>query len=79
MSSVVSEIGDVLEHHLKSIGMIEFKVDSEELVAKRKEAEIKLGVGAISKGKQCDKCGAMAVVRLDNCNCCLGCGDSKCG
>jgi len=27
----------------------------------------------------CDKCGAMAVVRLDNCNTCLECGDSKCG
>jgi len=79
MPSVVSEIGEVLERHLKSIGMIEFKVDSEELVAKRKEAEIKLGSDALSKGSQCDKCGAMAVVRLDNCNCCLECGDSKCG
>ena len=50
-----------------------------ELQAKRKEAETKLGAEGIAKGNQCDKCGAMAVVRLDNCNCCLECGDSKCG
>jgi len=79
MPSIVAEIGEVIQQHLVSIGMMEGQLNNEELQAKRKEAEEKLGADAIAKGNQCDKCGAMAVVRLDNCNCCLECGDSKCG
>jgi len=79
MPSIVAEIGEVIQQHLVSIGMMEGQLNTEELQAKRKEAEEKLGAEGIAKGNQCDKCGAMAVVRLDNCNCCLECGDSKCG
>jgi len=79
MPSIVAEIGEVIQRHLISIGMMEGQLDNEELQAKRKEAEEKLGADGVAKGQQCDKCGAMAVVRLDNCNCCLECGDSKCG
>lgn len=79
MPSIVAEIGDVIQQHLISIGMMEGQLNNAELKAKRHEAEVKLGKDAVAKGNQCDKCGAMAVVRLDNCNCCLECGDSKCG
>ena len=79
MPSIVAEIGEVIQQHLVSIGMMEGKLNTAELEAKRKEAEVKLGADAVAKGNMCDKCGAMAVVRLDNCNCCLECGDSKCG
>ena len=79
MPSIVAEIGEVIQKHLISIGMMEGQLPTEELIAKRKEAEEKLGADAMAQGNQCDKCGAMAVVRLDNCNCCLECGDSKCG
>ena len=79
MPSIVAEIGEVIQQHLISIGMMEGQLNNAELQAKRQEAEEKLGSDAIAKGQQCDKCGAMAVVRLDNCNCCLECGDSKCG
>jgi len=79
MPSLVAEIGEVIQQHLVSIGMMEGQLNNAELQAKRKEAESTLGSDAIAKGGQCDKCGAMAVVRLDNCNCCLECGDSKCG
>jgi len=79
MPSIVAEIGEVIQQHLVSIGMMEGQLNSEELQAKRKEAKEKLGADAIAKGNQCDKCGAMAVIRLDNCNTCLECGDSKCG
>ncbi len=79
MPSIVAEIGEVIQQHLISIGMMEGQLNNAELQAKRQEAEEKLGTDAIAKGNQCDKCGAMAVVRLDNCNCCLECGDSKCG
>jgi hypothetical protein len=79
MPSIVAEIGEVIQQHLISIGMMEGQLNNAELQAKRLEAEEKLGADAMAKGKQCDKCGAMAVVRLDNCDCCLECGDSKCG
>jgi len=79
MPSIVAEIGEVIQKHLVSIGMMEGQLQTEELVAKRIEAEEKLGAEGVANGAQCDKCSAMAVVRLDNCNCCLECGDSKCG
>jgi len=79
MPSIVAEIGEVIQQHLVSIGMMEGRLQTAELEAKRVEAEEKLGAEGIAKGSQCDKCSAMAVVRLDNCNCCLECGDSKCG
>jgi len=79
MPSIVAEIGEVIQQHLVSIGLMEGQLNTAELQAKRKEAEEKLGSDAVAKGNMCDKCGAMAVVRLDNCNCCLECGDSKCG
>ncbi len=79
MPSIVAEIGEVIQQHLVSIGMMEGQLNTAELEAKRREAKEKLGEDAVAKGNLCDKCGAMAVVRLDNCNCCLECGDSKCG
>ncbi len=79
MPSIVAEIGEVIQQHLVSIGMMEGQLSTPELESKRKEAKEKLGADAIAKGNLCDKCGAMAVIRLDNCNTCLECGDSKCG
>jgi len=79
MPSLVAEIAEVIQQHLISIGLMEGQLQTSELVAKRKEAEDKLGKEGIAHATLCDKCSAMAVVRLDNCNCCLECGDSKCG
>ena len=79
MPSLVAEIGEVIQQHMISIGMMEGQLATPELEAKRKEAKEKLGEEGIARGNLCDKCGAMAVVRLDNCNTCLECGDSKCG
>ncbi|RMH51945.1 MAG: TSCPD domain-containing protein [Zetaproteobacteria bacterium] len=79
MPSLVAEIGEVIQQHLIGIGMMDGQLATPELEAKRKEAKARLGADAAARGGQCDKCGAMAVVRLDNCNTCLECGDSKCG
>ncbi len=79
MPSLVAEIGEVIQQHMVYIGMMEGQLATPELEAKRMEAKEKLGEKAAAKGNLCDKCGAMAVVRLDNCNTCLECGDSKCG
>lgn len=79
MPSLVAEIGEVIQQHMVSIGMMEGQLTTPELEAKRKEAKEKLGEEAAAKGNLCDKCGAMGVVRLDNCDTCLECGDSRCG
>jgi len=79
MPSMVAEIGETIQQHLVSIGMMEGQLSTPELEAKRREATEKLGADVVAKGNLCDKCGTMAVIRLDNCNTCLECGDSKCG
>jgi hypothetical protein len=76
MPSLVAELGEVLEQHLQKIGMIETQETPEELKAKKAKAE---ETGALSNATQCGACGAMAMVRMDGCNLCLECGDSKCG
>ena len=77
--SVVSELGDILNTHLIKIGVIVEDKDKHMelyLIEKRKEAE---DSNAIKNASNCNKCGAVAVVLLDNCQTCLECGDSKCG
>lgn len=93
--SLVAEIGDVIEMHLKNIGMIPSReIDpsqQEYLDKKRKEY---LNASSSNSEKQetatsdssfpagatlCSKCNVKAVVRIDNCATCLNCGDSKCG
>ncbi|HKL77126.1 MAG TPA: TSCPD domain-containing protein, partial [Gammaproteobacteria bacterium] len=76
MPSLVAELGEVLEQHLQKIGMLEKPETPEELKAKKAQAEES---GALNNATQCGACGAMAMVRMDGCNLCLECGDSKCG
>ena len=87
MPSLVAEIGEVIETHMKKIGLIQ----EEELTAVHKEliAEKRAALGAASAeqaeavdyppGAQlCKKCRVIAMVMLDGCMTCLACGDSKC-
>ena len=87
--SLVSEIGDVLENHLKSIGMIGENIDEQQrkyLDAKRAEYDNALNDDAAAAPANdfpdaatlCMKCHSKAVIRLDGCMTCLNCGDSKC-
>ena len=91
--SLVSEIGDVIETHLKRIGMIKdegLDEHQQKLIAeKRAEYESKLGQanatppadnGQFPEGsKLCTKCNTKAMIVMDGCLTCLNCGDSKCG
>ena len=91
--SLVSEIGDVIETHLKRIGLIEdegLDEHQKKLIAeKRAQYESKLGQsnavepadnGQFPEGaKLCTKCNTKAMIIMDNCLTCLNCGDSKCG
>lgn len=90
--SLVADIGDVIECHLKQIGMIQTEEMDEHrksiLAEKRAqfesanqetvdEAEAKSDFPA--EAQLCNKCMTKAVIKMDGCMTCLNCGDSKCG
>ena len=90
MPSLVAEIGDVLETHMKKIGLIQEEELSEAhqaLIAEKKsqldqkpvkqknEPESEYPPGA----QLCKKCSTKAMILMDGCMTCLSCGDSKCG
>jgi hypothetical protein len=91
--SLVAEIGDAIECHMKMIGMIEDKsldeCQREILDAKRKEYESINASGRRPSddasgefppnSQLCLKCHTKAVISMDGCMTCLNCGDSKCG
>jgi len=89
MPSLVAEIGDVLETHMKKTGLIadeELSEAHQALIAEKKAAmETKTEVvqddsSGYPPGSQlCKKCNTKAMVLMDGCMTCLSCGDSKCG
>ncbi|MCG8382690.1 MAG: NrdJb [Gammaproteobacteria bacterium] len=93
MPSLVAEIGDVIERHLISIGLMkapELDEHQKQLMdAKREEFSLSPSPASDDVGDDennfpsnaelCKKCHTKAVVVLDNCATCLNCGNSKCG
>ncbi len=88
MPSLVAEIGDAIESHLKTIGMIAdngLDPHRQALVdQKRKEFEQQNEVTDQSDNfpagaTLCAKCNTKATVLMDGCMTCLNCGESKCG
>ncbi len=93
--SLVAEIGDVVETHLRKIGMLsDPKIDEHRqdyLDDLRARYEAAKGIVSPSKDSEesgggfpegsrlCQKCHTVAVIRMDGCMTCLSCGDSKCG
>jgi len=92
--SLVAEIGDAIECHMKMIGMIkDTGMDLEQrkmLDAKKREYDAfhDAGQGKPENGttsefpaqsQLCHKCHTQAVISMDGCMTCLNCGDSKCG
>lgn len=87
MPSLVAEIGDVIETHLRKIGLIDQTRDparDAHLEALR-AAHAEQHGGAVREdgfpttAMLCSHCHTRAVVMLENCNTCLNCGESKCG
>ena len=87
--SLVAEIGNTIESHLKHIGMIKVEDMSDHqkqfLVDKREEYE---AIHGVTNGEEssfpekailCSKCSTKAMILLDGCMTCLSCGESKCG
>ncbi len=91
MPSLVAEIGDAIERHMKMIGLIQDEGLSEhqQRLINEKRAEYdkmngKAGNAEAETGDfpkdatLCQKCNTKAVVMMDGCRTCLNCGDSKC-
>lgn len=90
MPSLVAEIGDAIESHMKMIGLIKndgLDEHQQKLVdTKRKEYEAKQNSSNGAKNKAdfpagaqlCSKCHIKATVMMDGCMTCLNCGESKC-
>ncbi len=90
MPSLIAEIGDVIEKHLMSIGMMhkEGLDEHQKKLIAQKRAEFEAAAkqtdafaeSQFPAGAQlCQKCSTAAVVMMDGCMTCLNCGDSKCG
>ncbi len=89
MPSLVAEIGDVLELHLKKIGLLNNELDEHQqqyLADKRAEYEQKAQSASGETSSTfpegaviCGKCHNKAMIQMDGCLTCLNCGDSKCG
>ena len=90
MPSLVAEIGDVIEQHLRYIGMLpDRELDARQLKLieeKRSEFEARTGQSNAESdatypdGAQlCYKCSTKAMILMDGCLTCLNCGESKCG
>ena len=87
MPSLVAEIGEVLETHMRKIGLIE----NEDLSDSHKALieETRASLQALDETSEednfppgaelCSKCNTKAMVLLDGCMTCLNCGYSKCG
>lgn len=94
MPSLVAEIGDAIESHMKMIGLIKDDGPDEHqrklMAAKRAEYESKresavescdddAGTSFPEGAQLCKKCHTKATIMMDGCMTCLNCGDSKCG
>ena len=94
MPSLVAEIGDAIECHMRMIGLLKddgLDEHQKKLVAeKRAQFEAAAGTGKGTLDKQsgsdfpegallCTKCHTKAAVKMDGCLTCLNCGESKCG
>lgn len=90
MPSLVAEIGDAIECHLRMIGMLQddgLDEHQQKLVAEKRaqyesaaEGVAPTDTGDFPDGAQlCVKCNTKAAIQMDGCLTCLNCGESKCG
>lgn len=93
MPSLVAEIGDVLDSHMKEIGLIKDAGPDkhQQKLIEEKKAELKAKAQTAGSNNDseesdfpanatlCSKCMTKAVIQMDNCLTCLNCADSKCG
>lgn len=93
MPSLVAELGDAIESHLRCIGLITGEPLDEHQQRYLTEARARMDAKFDNKKGNdddddlafpeyaafCQHCRAKAVIQTDGCLTCLNCGDSKCG
>ncbi len=90
MPSLVAEIGDAIECHLRMIGMLKDDTldEHQKKLIQEKRAQYEASTksmeeadaGDFPAGAQlCIKCNVKAAITMDGCLTCLNCGESKCG
>ena len=90
MPSLVAEIGDAIECHMRMIGLLKDDGldEHQKKLVQEKRAQFEAASGSVEdsgcgdfpEGSQlCTKCHTKAVIQMDGCLTCLNCGDSKCG
>ncbi len=90
MPSLVAELGDAIESHLRSIGLItgdRLDEQQQSYLDQARERHDALRKSDADSEDQvfpeyaafCQHCHAKAVIQTDGCLTCLNCGDSKCG
>ncbi len=92
MPSLVAEIGDAIECHMRMIGLLKSESldPGQQKLIEEKRAKISTaadtsaadegqGTRFPASAELCARCQTKAVVKMDGCMTCLNCGDSKCG
>lgn len=90
MPSLVAEIGDAIESHLRMIGLLKdesLDTHQQKLIDEKrkqfddtvKSAEEDANSEFPDGAQLCLKCNTKAMIKMDGCMTCLNCGDSKCG
>jgi len=90
MPSLVAEIGDAIECHLRMIGLLKddtLDEHQQKLVEEKRaqydsmteQVQDKAAGEFPATSQLCGKCHTKAVIQMDGCMTCLSCGDSKCG
>ncbi len=83
--SLLAAIGDVIERHLKAIGMLPGDRAADGALTASQPADLGTDAVAAAGGgepanlRQCPKCGQPGLIRQEGCDACLNCGYSKCG
>jgi len=75
---VVAHVGIILQEHFEHIGLAEkseLSAETKVVIAEKLEQATDKGMSMMV----CLKCHQQTVVRLDGCDTCTTCGDSKCG
>ena len=87
MPSLVAEIGEVIESHMRSIGMIKdsvLDVNQQQFINEKRmqyennNTEQQVDGDFPIEATLCSKCHTKSVIIMDGCLTCLNCGESKC-
>jgi hypothetical protein len=90
MPSLVAEIGDAIECHMRMIGLLKDDGldEHQRKLVEEKRAQFESALKTAEAGdpddfpagsQLCLKCNTKAAVQMDGCLTCLNCGESKCG